>query len=129
MGWRMRPLAPAADQGWVKELWAAALPPTWPPLPAGIAMLGDGLVAEAGADPVGLAAVDMAGSIPLILVHPAHHRRGIGTALVTRASQLLGQAGTRTCHISWTTRESFYRGPATGRGGGTRCSHPPGGGS
>ena len=26
-----------------------------------------------------------------------------------RASPLLGQAGTGTCHISWTTRESFYR--------------------
>ena len=64
MGWRMRPLAPTADRGWVKELWAAALPPTWPPLPAGIAMLGDGLVAEAGAGPVGLAAVDMRGQHP-----------------------------------------------------------------
>ena len=81
MGWRMRPLAPAADRGWVKDLWAAALPPTWPPLPAAIAMLRDGLVAEAGADPVGLAAMDMAGSIPLILVHPAHQRRrGAGLA-------------------------------------------------
>ena len=37
MGWRMRPLAPAADRGWMNELWAAALPSAWPPLPAGIA--------------------------------------------------------------------------------------------
>src|SRR5215831_17494456 len=75
MGWRMRPYVPAADREWVKELWSATLPPSWPPLAAGIATLRDGLVAEAGADPVGLAAVDMAGSIPLILVHPAHQRR------------------------------------------------------
>jgi hypothetical protein len=40
-------------------------------LPAGIALLADGLVAEAEAGPVGLVGVDLAGSIPLILVHPA----------------------------------------------------------
>jgi GNAT superfamily N-acetyltransferase len=97
----MRPLAPVADRGWVEELWAVALPPAWPPLPAGIAMLRDGLVAEAGADPVGLVAG--------VGVAPDRQGRGIGTALVTRASQLLGQAGTRACHIGWTTRESFYR--------------------
>ena len=93
MGWRMRPYVPAADREWVKELWAAALPPSWPPLAAGIAMLRDGLVAEAGADPVGLAAVDRAGSIPLILVHPAHQRRGIGTGLLTAALDRLRAAG------------------------------------
>jgi len=89
----MRPLVPLADREWVAELWAAALPPAWPPLPAGIAMLRDGLVAEAGADPVGLAAVDMAGSIPLILVHPAHQRRGIGTALLAAALDKLRTGG------------------------------------
>ena len=149
MGWRMRPLAPTADRGWVKELWAAALPPTWPPLPAGIAMLRDGLVAEAGADPVGLAAVDMAGSIPLILVHPAHQRRGIGTGLLAAALDKLRAAGAAEVTVasggdgyiwpgvpldlaagSWTTRESFCR-----RAGYrpwrryAMFSHPPGGGS
>jgi GNAT superfamily N-acetyltransferase len=89
----MRPLTPVADRGWIAELWAAALPPAWPPLPAGIAMLRDGLVAEAGAAPVGLAAVDMAGSIPLILVHPAHQRRGIGTGLLTAALDKLRAGG------------------------------------
>jgi GNAT superfamily N-acetyltransferase len=34
---------------------------------------------------------------------------GIGTALVARASETLRDAGTRNCHIGWTTRESFYR--------------------
>jgi predicted N-acetyltransferase YhbS len=42
-------------------------------------------------------------------VAPDRQGQGIGTALVTRASQLLSQAGTRACHIGWTTRESFYR--------------------
>jgi GNAT superfamily N-acetyltransferase len=93
MGWRMRPLAPAADREWVEQLWAAALPPAWPPLPAGIAMLRDGLVAEVGADPVGLAAVDLAGSIPLILVHPAHQRRGIGTGLLAAALDTIRAGG------------------------------------
>ena len=93
MGWRMRPLAPVADREWVEQLWAAALPPAWPPLPAGIALLRDGLVAEVGADPVGLAAVDMAGSIPLILVHPAHQRRGIGTGLLAAALDTIRAGG------------------------------------
>jgi predicted N-acetyltransferase YhbS len=35
--------------------------------------------------------------------------RGIGTAMVAGASELLREAGTRNCHIGWTTRESFYR--------------------
>jgi len=43
---------------------------------------------------VGVAGVDMAGSIPLVLVAPACQRRGIGTALVTAAVGLLSAAGT-----------------------------------
>ena len=50
-----------------------------------------------------------AGTIGCVGVAPQLHGRGIGTALVIRASQLLAQAGTRTCHIGWTTREAFYR--------------------
>jgi hypothetical protein len=60
MRWWMRPFVPVADREWVPALWAAALPEAWPVLPAGIAMVADGLVAEAGTGPVGLAAVDMA---------------------------------------------------------------------
>jgi GNAT superfamily N-acetyltransferase len=50
-----------------------------------------------------------AGTIGCVGVAPPLHGRGIGTALLTRASQILGQAGTRACHIGWTTRETFYR--------------------
>jgi beta-N-acetylhexosaminidase len=69
------------------------MPPWWPLLPAGIAMLADGLVAEAENGPVGLAAVDMAGSIPLILVDPACQGRGIGAGLVAAALDALRAGG------------------------------------
>ena len=34
--------------------------------------------------------------------------RGVGSAMVARASELLRDAGTRACHIGWTVRERFY---------------------
>jgi len=46
--WRMRPFAVAAHLEWVEALWMAAMPPAGPLLTASIAMLGEGLVAEAG---------------------------------------------------------------------------------
>jgi GNAT superfamily N-acetyltransferase len=91
--WRIRPFAQAADREWAEGLWLAAMPAAWPLLPAGLAVLGDGLVAEAGTGPVGLVAVDMAGSIPLILVHPAWQGRGIGTGLMTAALDRLRTGG------------------------------------
>src|SRR5439155_11985660 len=53
--WRVRPDVQVADREWAQGLWVAAMP-WWPLLPAGIAMIADGLVAEAGPGPVGLAA-------------------------------------------------------------------------
>jgi predicted N-acetyltransferase YhbS len=50
-----------------------------------------------------------AGTIGCVGVAAARQGEGIGTALVARASETLRDAGTRTCHIGWTTRESFYR--------------------
>jgi GNAT superfamily N-acetyltransferase len=50
-----------------------------------------------------------AGTIGCVGVAPPLHGRGIGTALVIQASQLLSQAGTRACHIGWTASEAFYR--------------------
>lgn len=54
-----------------------------------------------------LLGVDM-GTIGCVGVAKAHQGRGIGTALVARASELLHDRGVRRCHISWTTRERFY---------------------
>lgn len=85
VSWQIRPFAAAADGAWDKLLWQAAMPPAWPVLPAGIGQLGQGLVAEAGSIPVGFAALDTAGSIPLILVDPGCQRRGIGTGLLEAA--------------------------------------------
>jgi GNAT superfamily N-acetyltransferase len=98
MRWRIRPFAGAADLGWAERLWVAAMPPSWPLLPAGIAMLAGGVVAEAGTGPVGLAAVDMAGSVPLILVHPSCQGRGIGAGLLAAAVGVLRAGGAREVH-------------------------------
>jgi beta-N-acetylhexosaminidase len=86
---QIRPYRPAAECPWVEELWAAAMPPAWPVLRAGIAALTEGLVAESSAGPVGFAAVDLAGSIPLILVQPRAQRRGVGTQLLAAAADVL----------------------------------------
>jgi GNAT superfamily N-acetyltransferase len=98
VGWRIRPFAAAADRAWVSRLWQAAMPPSWPVLPAGIGQLGQGLVAEAGSVPVGFAALDPAGSIPLMLVEPGYQRRGIGTGPLQAALQQVraGTAGSVT---------------------------------
>src|SRR6266487_5814877 len=93
MRWQIRAFAPAADRLALEGLWAAAMPPAWPLLRAGIARLGEGLVAEADRGLVGFVAVDMAGSIPLILVAPAYQRRGIGTALLAAAVDCLRRGG------------------------------------
>ncbi len=50
-----------------------------------------------------------AGTIGCVGVAAPRQHEGIGTALVARASEFLREAGTRNCHIGWTTRESFYR--------------------
>jgi ribosomal protein S18 acetylase RimI-like enzyme len=93
MRWQIRPWTAGLGETVVERLWQAAMPPSWPVLGAGIAQLGQGLVAEAGSDLVGFAAVDMAGSIPLILVDPACQRRGIGTSLLAAALERLRAGG------------------------------------
>src|SRR5215472_1328679 len=93
VSWQIRAFAAAADRAWVRLLWRAAMPQSWPVLPTGIEQLGQGLVAEAGPVRVGFAAFDTAGSIPLILVEPDSQRRGIGTGLLEAALQQV-RAGT-----------------------------------
>jgi beta-N-acetylhexosaminidase len=50
-----------------------------------------------------------AGTIGCVGVAPPAQGAGVGSAMVTRASELLRDAGTRACHIGWTRREQFYR--------------------
>jgi GNAT superfamily N-acetyltransferase len=95
---RIRSYRPVADRDWVEELWAAAMPPAWPVLRAGIAAITEGLVAESGAVPVGFAAVDRAGSIPLILVQPQSQRCGVGARLLAEACALLRAYGVTRVH-------------------------------
>jgi GNAT superfamily N-acetyltransferase len=91
----VRRYAPETDRGLVDGLWVAAMPPQWPLLPAGVAGLCDGLIAESAAGPVGMAAIDTAGSVPLILVTPGWRRRGIGSKLLAEAADVLRASGAR----------------------------------
>lgn len=49
-----------------------------------------------------------AATISCVGVAPRMEGRGVGTALVARASEILRDRGAGTCHIGWTVRESFY---------------------
>ena len=92
----LRALDPAGDRAWLETLWAAALGGSWPLLPAGLDIIRAGVVAEERGVAVGAVAVDPAGSIPLLLVDPAHQRRGVGTRLLAAALQRLGALGARS---------------------------------
>ena len=50
-----------------------------------------------------------AGTIGCVGVAASARGAGFGSAMVARASELLRDAGTGACHISWTGREWFYR--------------------
>jgi GNAT superfamily N-acetyltransferase len=50
-----------------------------------------------------------AGTIACVGVAAGARGAGVGTAMAARASELLRDAGTGVCHISWTEREWFYR--------------------
>jgi predicted N-acetyltransferase YhbS len=51
---------------------------------------------------------ERAATIGCVGVAAAQHGHGIGTALVASGSEVLRDRGARVCHISWTTRTSFY---------------------
>jgi len=92
-GWVLRPFSGVADHDRVEALWLAALEGRWPLLPRAIAMVRDGFFAEEGGRTVGCVAVDLAGSIPLVLVAPGYQRLGIGTDLLSAALGRLRAAG------------------------------------
>ena len=99
---RLRALDPARDRPLLERLWEAALGSVWPLLPGALDIVRDGVVAEAreGGNPggggVGVVAVDPAGSIPLLLVHPGAQRRGVGTRLLEVGMARLAELGTTT---------------------------------
>jgi ribosomal protein S18 acetylase RimI-like enzyme len=71
-----------------------------------------GTLLFAGPDPNALLAPMLgpaSGTIGCVGVALDAQRRGVGSAMVARASELLRDAGTRMCHIGWTARETFYR--------------------
>jgi len=92
----LRALDPIGDRPWLEALWEAALGGSWPLLPAGLDIIRAGVVAEERGVAVGAVAVDPAGSIPLLLVDPAHQRRGVGTSLLAAALHRLGALGVQT---------------------------------
>jgi ribosomal protein S18 acetylase RimI-like enzyme len=96
--WVLRPFGGAADHALVEALWSAALAPRWPLLPRAINMVRDGFFAVDRGHPVGCVAVDLAGSIPLVIVAPAHQRRGIGTDLLSTALARLSASGATVAH-------------------------------
>lgn len=83
----------------IAQLWHAALAPTWPVLPRALDRIGDGLVAEVDRAAVGFVAANPAGSISLLLVHPDHQRRGIGTELLAGALAELASGGATSVHV------------------------------
>ncbi|HEY6276427.1 MAG TPA: GNAT family N-acetyltransferase [Streptosporangiaceae bacterium] len=118
--WVLRPFSGAADHAVVEALWSAALAPRWPLLPGAITMVRDGFVAMDRGYPVGCVAVDLAGSIPLVIVDPAHQRRGIGTDLLSAALARLAAAGVTWAHAGSGGTDYIWPGvpldlPAAGR--------------
>ena len=108
--WALRPFSGEADHDLVEALWLAALEGRWPLLPQAIAIVRDGFFAVEGGRTVGFVAVDLAGSIPLVLVAPGHQRRGIGTDLLSAALGRLREAGVGTVHAGSGGTDSIWPG-------------------
>jgi GNAT superfamily N-acetyltransferase len=96
----LRDLDPSGDRPALERLWAAAIGDAWPVLPAALAFLRDGVVVEAGGEPVGVVAVeagaDRQGGVQLLLVHPSVQRQGIGTRLLEAGIERLWALGVTT---------------------------------
>jgi beta-N-acetylhexosaminidase len=96
----LRELDPSADRVALERLWAAAIEDVWPVLPAVLAFLRTGVVAETGGEPVGVVAVeagaDRRGGVQLLLVHPSLQRRWIGARLLEAGIERLRALGVTT---------------------------------
>src|SRR5260370_23388165 len=86
----------------------------------GYRLVRDGFVAVDGGRAVGCVAVDLAGSIPLVIVARADQRRGIGTDLLSAALARLSTAGVSVAHAGSGGPDYIWPGvpldlPAAGR--------------
>jgi GNAT superfamily N-acetyltransferase len=112
-GWILRPFRGVADHAVVEALWLTALAGKWPLLPLAVARTRDGFIAVEGGQPVGLVAVDLAGSVPLLLVAPGHQRRGIGAGLLKAALGQLHAAGVSTARAGSGGKDNIWPGVPT----------------
>ena len=96
----LRDLDPSGDRPALERLWAAAIGDAWPVLPAALAFLRTGVVAEAGGEPVAAVAVeagaDRQGGVQLLLVDPSVQRWGIGTRLLETGIEQLRRLAVTT---------------------------------
>jgi beta-N-acetylhexosaminidase len=106
----LRALDPVGDRAVLEELWHAALDPPWPLLPGGLDVIRAGLIAEQGGRALGAVATDPAGSAPLLLVDPAHQRRGLGTRLLDAALRQLGAVGAGTVRLGSGGHDNIWPG-------------------
>ena len=106
----VRDLDPSADRAALERLCRAALAPAWPLPPDGLDLVCAGLVAEQDGDVAGAVAIDLAGSILLLLVDPNRQRRGVGTTLLESATSRLRAAGVRRVHLGSGGRSYIWPG-------------------
>jgi GNAT superfamily N-acetyltransferase len=111
--WALQPFVGGAHHDRVEALWLAALEGRWPLLPKAIAMVREGFFAVEGGRTVGCVAVDLAGSIPLVLVAPGHQRRGIGADLLSAALGRLRAAGVSTVQAGSGGADNIWPGVPT----------------
>jgi ribosomal protein S18 acetylase RimI-like enzyme len=106
----LRPLDPVGDRAALEGLWSAALDPPWPLLPGGLDATRSGLVAEGGGRVKGAVGTDPAGSIKLLLVHPAYQRQGVGTLLLGEALRRFRALGLGTVSLGSGGEEYIWPG-------------------
>jgi beta-N-acetylhexosaminidase len=109
-----RPYEPARDEAAVLALWEACLGGSWPiGAEAFRATIGESFVAEVAGRIVGFAATQSAaarGGLQVVLVEPAHRRRGIGRRLVDAALDDLRLRGVAEVRLGAGPRGYFWCG-------------------
>ena len=102
----LRAYEPAQDEPAVLALWGACLGERWPVEPAAFRRIlagGEHVVAELDGRTVGFAATYPGGRRPgllLVLVDPAHQRRGLGRALHDQALARLRERGASAAQLA-----------------------------